>query len=189
MLMEDPLPAGVDFVSASASQGTCTGTSTVSCTLGKIANGARATVTIVVKPTSAGALSNTATVTSASDDANASNNSDTEATTVQDKIAITADCNGTLATIVAEPGVPTVGTAGRDVIVGTDGADVIKGLAATTRSAARAVTTWCSPETATTPSAAMQAPTRSTAAKDGPALRRGRRRPDRRRSRRRSPAR
>jgi Ca2+-binding RTX toxin-like protein len=36
-------------------------------------------------------------------------------------------CNGTEATIVARPGVPTVGTSGRDVIVGTDGPDEIRG--------------------------------------------------------------
>jgi 5'-nucleotidase len=36
-------------------------------------------------------------------------------------------CGGIPATIVAEPGVPTEGTSGPDVIVGTDGADIISG--------------------------------------------------------------
>jgi hypothetical protein len=36
-------------------------------------------------------------------------------------------CNGVPPTIVARPGVPTVGTAGRDVILGTDGPDEIRG--------------------------------------------------------------
>ena len=37
-----------------------------------------------------------------------------------------AQCAGEVATIVAQPGVPTVGTSGRDVIVGTSGADSIR---------------------------------------------------------------
>ena len=48
----DPLPAGVDFVSATPDQGTCSGTSTVTCDLGAIANTGSAQITIVVKPTS-----------------------------------------------------------------------------------------------------------------------------------------
>jgi uncharacterized repeat protein (TIGR01451 family) len=78
----DPLPAGVDFVSATPDQGSCTGTTTVACNLGTIANSGSAHVTIVVKPTGAGSLSNTATVSSASSDANQSNNSSTATTTV-----------------------------------------------------------------------------------------------------------
>src|SRR5687768_9775533 len=41
---------------------------------------------------------------------------------------IAADCHGRVATIVSSPGVPTVGTAARDVIVGTIGDDEIQGL-------------------------------------------------------------
>ena len=80
----DPLPANVDFVSATATQGSCTGTATVTCNLGSIALSGSADITIVVKPTSVGGgtLSNTATVLSASSDANPANDSDTEATQV-----------------------------------------------------------------------------------------------------------
>lgn len=42
--------------------------------------------------------------------------------------AANSTCDGRLATIVAEPGKPTKGTSGNDVIVGTKGRDVIKGL-------------------------------------------------------------
>jgi hypothetical protein len=42
-------------------------------------------------------------------------------------LTVVPGCNGTEATIVARPGVPTVGTGGRDVIVGTDGPDEIRG--------------------------------------------------------------
>jgi uncharacterized repeat protein (TIGR01451 family) len=59
----DTLPGSVTFVSATPSQGTpCTGTSTVSCNLGTVTNGANATVMIVVKPNTEGLISNTATV-------------------------------------------------------------------------------------------------------------------------------
>jgi uncharacterized repeat protein (TIGR01451 family) len=45
----DQIPAGTTFVSASTTQGTCTGTTTVNCTLGTLINGANATVTVVVQ--------------------------------------------------------------------------------------------------------------------------------------------
>ena len=57
----DPLPAGMQFVSASAG---CTGTSTVLCDLGTIVDGASTSVTITVKAIAAGDQVNTATVAS-----------------------------------------------------------------------------------------------------------------------------
>jgi len=78
----DSLPATVTFVSATPSQGTCTGTATVTCGLGSLTNGSSATVTIVVTPTQAGSLSNTATVAGNEADPNTNNNSATEPTTV-----------------------------------------------------------------------------------------------------------
>jgi uncharacterized repeat protein (TIGR01451 family) len=62
VVVRDRLPANVTFVSAAASQGSCTGTSVVTCSLGRLARGAMATVTIVVQPTQAGRIVNTATV-------------------------------------------------------------------------------------------------------------------------------
>ena len=77
--VSDTVPAGT-FVSASASQGTgCN--STVMCNLGTIARGASATVTIVVKPTAAGQITNTASVQGDQDDPNMANNSATIVTT------------------------------------------------------------------------------------------------------------
>ena len=58
----DVLPAGMTYISATPSQGSCAGTSIVSCTLGVIANGGSATVTIVAMNTSAGTKANVATV-------------------------------------------------------------------------------------------------------------------------------
>jgi uncharacterized repeat protein (TIGR01451 family) len=80
--MTDPLPGTVTFVSATPSQGNCTGTATVTCSLGSLSNGASATVTIVVTPTQAGGISNTTTVTANEADPVTSNNSATEPTTV-----------------------------------------------------------------------------------------------------------
>ncbi|MFZ5863100.1 MAG: DUF11 domain-containing protein [Nitrospirota bacterium] len=80
----DVLPANVALVSATPSQGTCSGTTTITCSIGTLNNAASATVTIVVTPTAAaaGTLSNTATVTSSVSDPNTSNNSSTTGTTV-----------------------------------------------------------------------------------------------------------
>jgi uncharacterized repeat protein (TIGR01451 family) len=70
----DALPAGLTFVSSNTSQGTCSGTATVTCTIGTFASAATATVTIVVKPTAATAITNTATVTLNEFDPNTANN-------------------------------------------------------------------------------------------------------------------
>jgi len=80
----DTLPAGVIVITSIASQGNCVGSTTVTCILGSMANGANATVTIVVTPTVAETLSNTVDVagTNANPDPNPANNSVTVNTTV-----------------------------------------------------------------------------------------------------------
>ena len=84
--LTDPIPAGTSFVSATPSTGSCAGTTTVSCNLGTLANGASASVTLSVHVGSAVAagtvLSNTATASSGVSDPNASNDSATATTTV-----------------------------------------------------------------------------------------------------------
>src|SRR6185436_10680701 len=82
--VSDPLPAGVAFVSASGTGWSCNQSSgTVTCTRVNLDPGAAPAITInVTAPGSAATLSNTATVTTTSIDANAANNSDTEGTTV-----------------------------------------------------------------------------------------------------------
>ena len=76
--VSDPLPAGVTLVSATPSQGTCAGTSTVTCDLGSLATGAPndVTVTVVVTParTAAPSVTNTATVSASTGDPDYSNN-------------------------------------------------------------------------------------------------------------------
>jgi uncharacterized repeat protein (TIGR01451 family) len=80
--VSDTLPAGVTHVSTTTTRGTCSGTTTVSCNLGTMPNGATDTITIVVRPTAPGTLSNTATVSSPSHDVNLGNNTSTASTTV-----------------------------------------------------------------------------------------------------------
>jgi uncharacterized repeat protein (TIGR01451 family) len=116
----DQLPKGVDFVSASASSGTCTHSGRrVTCELGTVGVGGvnysgAASVTIAVIPRSLGTISNTASVRGGQKDPAAGNNRATATTRV---VGQTATCRGVPVTIA--------GTAGNDVIVGTGLRDVI----------------------------------------------------------------
>ena len=82
VVVTDTLPAGVSFVSAGASQGSCAGAGPVICNLGALAAGASATVSIVVTPPSVGTLTNSASVASVTQDQNTSNNSAQQETRV-----------------------------------------------------------------------------------------------------------
>src|SRR5579871_6996814 len=53
---KDWIPGGASFVSASASQGGCSGNPVVTCNLGSLARGASAAVTIVVTANQAGQM-------------------------------------------------------------------------------------------------------------------------------------
>ena len=78
----DVLPAGVAFVSSTPTQGSCNGTSTVTCNLGTLANGASATISLqVTLPSTPGPVSNTATVSSNTPDPTPANNSSTSTIT------------------------------------------------------------------------------------------------------------
>lgn len=79
----DQLPSSVTFVSAIASQGSCGETGgIVTCDVGSMPSGGTATVDIVVRPTIAGTIINTASVTASTPDPNMDNNSDSEDTSV-----------------------------------------------------------------------------------------------------------
>jgi uncharacterized repeat protein (TIGR01451 family) len=79
----DVLPAGTTFVSATPSQGSCSGTTTVTCNLGTLANAASATIALTITlPSTAGPVANTASVTTTSLDPNPANNSSTSTITV-----------------------------------------------------------------------------------------------------------
>ena len=83
VIATDAIPAGAAFVAAGASQGTASLVNgVVVASLGGLAAGASATVTIVVTPSAAGSLTNTADVAASEPDPDPSNNSVTLVTTV-----------------------------------------------------------------------------------------------------------
>jgi uncharacterized repeat protein (TIGR01451 family) len=81
----DTLPKNAGYGSVTTTQGTCTlkpAKLLVTCALGTIAAGASATVTIIVKPTSKGTITNTAKASANQADPNSANNTSTAVTTV-----------------------------------------------------------------------------------------------------------
>lgn len=73
---------GGTLSSATASQGTCSGSGPVTCSLGTIANGSNATVTLIVTTTQVGTASLSASVAAAESDPSSGNNAVTVAATV-----------------------------------------------------------------------------------------------------------
>lgn len=82
VMLTDTLPNGATFISANASQGSCSGQATVTCNLGNLAVSATATVTIVIKPPARDKITNTATATGNELDPNPTNNTATLETQV-----------------------------------------------------------------------------------------------------------
>ncbi|MGH2955497.1 MAG: hypothetical protein ACRDL6_00680 [Solirubrobacterales bacterium] len=84
--LEDTLPPEVTLVSATSTQGTCEGTSTVTCALGALAGGSSATISVKVTPSAAaavaGTITNTASVVANEGDSDTSNNGASESTAV-----------------------------------------------------------------------------------------------------------
>ena len=115
--MTDAFPAGVTFVSAATSVGTCTGTTTVTCNLGTLANQAKATITIVVTATQAATLVNTVNVTSTTPDPITSNNTATTSTTVTGAVATHLS--------VTAPGTATLGTAFNMTVTALDATNAV----------------------------------------------------------------
>lgn len=81
--LTDTLPSGLTHVSTKASQGTCSGSRTITCALGTLAADAHATVTVVVHAAKAGTFKNTAHVSGALTDPNSANNSASATATVK----------------------------------------------------------------------------------------------------------
>ena len=72
--LNDVWPASVTFVSANASQGNCSANGTVTCALGNLASGAKATVQLTVIPNVVGGLGHSASVSSNEAETNTANN-------------------------------------------------------------------------------------------------------------------
>jgi uncharacterized repeat protein (TIGR01451 family) len=78
VIVTDVIPPGTTFTSATPSQGSCSGTSTVTCSLGTVGSGGSATIVLVLTlPSTTGSVSNTASVTTSNTDTNPANNSAT----------------------------------------------------------------------------------------------------------------
>jgi uncharacterized repeat protein (TIGR01451 family) len=73
--MADPVPAGLTFVSATSSQGSCTGGALVSCTIGNMNVGSSVTITLVTTAATTGTITNTATTVGKEQETNTANNS------------------------------------------------------------------------------------------------------------------
>ncbi|MBI4446185.1 MAG: DUF11 domain-containing protein [Acidobacteria bacterium] len=113
----DPLTSTVSLVSASASQGSCSQSeATIVCTIGDLVAGASATVTIAVTPSSAGSLTNTASVAGSESELDSSNNSASVTSSVVEPqklyFAQVADGGG-FSTLFSIPNTGTTAVSGR----------------------------------------------------------------------------
>jgi len=116
VIVTDVLPAMTTLVSATPSQGSaCTGTTTLTCNLGSVANAAQATLTIVVTiaANATGTVTNSASVVSDLPDPNMANNTATISATVG------AATNFTLTVAEAGTGTGTVTSAPTGINCGT----------------------------------------------------------------------
>jgi uncharacterized repeat protein (TIGR01451 family) len=76
--VKDIVPVKTQLISASSMQGSCSGTSTVTCSIGAMTNNQVVTVTLVTKLVKqSGFISNTASVSSSTTDPSSTNNSST----------------------------------------------------------------------------------------------------------------
>ncbi|KQX50045.1 MULTISPECIES: DUF11 domain-containing protein [unclassified Streptomyces] len=110
---------GATLVSAVASQGGCTTTTTAAtCSLGSLAVGASATVTVTAEPRAVGTLTDRATAAGSPQDPTTSNNTATATTSVN---------NARGCTLIGTSGPDTLnGTFGNDVICGLGGNDTVR---------------------------------------------------------------
>jgi len=92
VVVTDNLPANVTFVSCTPSAGTCSGGASVAASLGSLANGAQANVTIVAKincnVVNGAVISNTASVTSSTGDPNLANNTNITTFTASNQVPV-----------------------------------------------------------------------------------------------------
>jgi uncharacterized repeat protein (TIGR01451 family) len=77
----DPMPTGNTYVSATTTQGSCSGGALLTCNLGTMANGAQVTIILITTPSTTGTQKNTVTVVGDDPETNLANN--TASATVQ----------------------------------------------------------------------------------------------------------
>jgi uncharacterized repeat protein (TIGR01451 family) len=77
VVVSDPMPGGNAFVSATTTQGSCTGGAILNCTIGTMAAGASVTITLVTTPSTVGQQTNTVKVVGSRPETNTANNTAT----------------------------------------------------------------------------------------------------------------
>ena len=99
--LKETLPSSLKFASAQPSQGTCSGTTTITCDLGNMADPSSATVDFTVTPTAAGIFSDAVQVTATQPDLNSKNNSAsiTVTATLPADLAVSGTASETIAKI------------------------------------------------------------------------------------------
>ena len=96
-IFTDLLPVSASFLSASSSQGSCSQTGgKVTCQLGAVNQGNPVTITMRVKPTAAGSMTNGAVVTTSSAELSLGNNGATNVTTVVAPVSVVVAAGATL---------------------------------------------------------------------------------------------
>ena len=89
VVVTDQLPAGINFVSATVSQGSCSNNAgMVTCNLGNLAVRASATITLTVSAAAAGSITNTASVKANEPDGISANNQASATVTVSNQPSI-----------------------------------------------------------------------------------------------------
>jgi len=109
VVVTDNLPGGITFSSATPTQGSCSGTTTVTCNLGALANGSFAIINILVQPQSVGILTNNASVNAAESDPDSSDNSASVQTAIESPSSgpSMTDANLSVKTVVSGLSQPT----------------------------------------------------------------------------------
>ena len=125
--LADPLPVGTAFVSVSTTQGSCTGGLLISCNLGTVPTGSTVTITLVVRATQTGTLTNTVTVVGKEPESNTANNQATATTEVPKPVVRTVKKVLVCDRFTAKPGTLRVGKRSTVVVRVTSAGKPAKG--------------------------------------------------------------
>ena len=117
----DTLPASVNFVSASSSQGSCIQShGVVTCDIGSLASAFKSVVTMVVTPTAAGTITNSMNVAAAEPDLVLANNSVTQNTTILPTYMLSVSiAGGGSGSVTSSPGGISCATSGGTCSMGS----------------------------------------------------------------------